>query len=159
MTCLGMRLRPNKVEDLILGYISEEYRHHYRLPTNLEEGVNMVMCALKHTAERFINKHGMMPCLFIDGVDLLAAQNKKVLRLVSYAKEFANNRLLHIVMVSSEESVMPILNKTSAMNRLACLIEVGDILYPEAVTFLMSGGIAESTSTKLAQHLGEDLST
>lgn len=28
-TCLGMRLGPSNIEDLILGYISDEYRHHY----------------------------------------------------------------------------------------------------------------------------------
>ena len=28
-TCLGMRLRPSNIKDLILGYILEEYRHHY----------------------------------------------------------------------------------------------------------------------------------
>ena len=77
------------------------------------------------------------------------------LGLLSYAKEFANNRLLHIVLVSHNEgSVMPILNKTSAMNRSACLIEVTDVPYPEALAFLRNGGIPESTSTKLAQYFG-----
>ena len=38
---------------------------------------------------------------------------------------------------------MPILNKTSAMNRSACLIEVGDISYLKAMKFLMNGGIAD----------------
>ena len=77
------------------------------------------------------------------------------LGLLSYAKEFANNRLLHIVLVSHNEgSVMPILNKTSAMNRSACLIEVTDVPYPEALAFLRNGRIPESTSTKLAQYFG-----
>ena len=59
----------------------------------------------------------MMPCLFIDGVDLLAAEDEDAfLRLVSYAKEFANNRLMHIVLVSSKGSVIPLLNKTSGIN-------------------------------------------
>jgi len=45
-TSIGMRLVPTKIEDLILGYFSEEYRHHYKLSTNLEEAVDMVMCTL-----------------------------------------------------------------------------------------------------------------
>lgn len=49
---------------------------------------------------------------------------------------------------------MPILNKTSAMNRSACLIEVTDVPYPKAPAFLRNGGIPESTSTKLAQYFG-----
>lgn len=113
------------------------------------------MCTLKDAAERFMNKHGMMPCVFIDGVNLLASENEKVfLQLVSYAKEFANNRLVHIVMVSSEGSVMPILNKTSAMNRSACLIEVNDIPYSEALMYLRNGGIPDTISTKLVQYFG-----
>ena len=62
----------------------------------------------------------LMTCIFIEGVDLLAVENEKpFLRLISYAKEFANDRLLHIVMVSSEGTVMLILIKTSAMYRSA----------------------------------------
>ena len=63
---------------------------------------------LKDVAQRFTTKNNLMPCLFIDGVDLLAAADEDAsLRLVSYAKEFANNRLMHIVLVSSKGSVIP----------------------------------------------------
>jgi len=97
----------------------------------------------------------MVPCLFIDGVDLLTKKNKKMfLQLVSYAKECANNRLLRIVMISSEGSIMPILNKTSAMNRSACVVEVGEISYNQSLKHLVNGGIGEMSSTKLAQHFG-----
>ena len=100
-TCIGMRLQPSNIEDLILGYVSAEYRHHYRLLKTLEEGVNVAMRKLKYVAQRFESKHRMMPCIYIDGVDLLAAKNEEAfLRLISYAKEFANDRLLHIVVVS-----------------------------------------------------------
>ena len=27
-TCIGMTLQPSNIEDLILGYLSAEYRHH-----------------------------------------------------------------------------------------------------------------------------------
>ena len=57
-------------------------------------------------------------------------------------------------MVSTEGSVMPILNKTSAMNRSACIIKVNDIPYPEALMYLRNGGIPETISTKLAQYFG-----
>ena len=43
----------------------------------LEEGVNTVMCTLKEAAERFMYKHEMMPCIFIDGVDLLATEDER----------------------------------------------------------------------------------
>ena len=96
----------------------------------------------------------MIPCLFIDGVDLLAADEDAFLRLVSYAKEFANNRLMHIILVSSEGSVIPLLNETSGINRSASLIEIGDISHTKAVNFLIKGGITKTTSEKLVQRIG-----
>ena len=86
-TCMGMRLQPTNIEDLILGYISAEYRHHHQLPEKLVQGVNTIMGILKEAAQKFKDKHGMMPTIFIDGIDLLAAHDEKVfLRLLSYAK-------------------------------------------------------------------------
>ena len=35
--CIGIRLGPNNLEDLVLGYISDKYRHHYNLPAELSE--------------------------------------------------------------------------------------------------------------------------
>ena len=46
-------------------------------------------------------KNNMMPCLFIDGVHLLAVADEDVF-LRSTAKEFANYRLMHICSIGKQ---------------------------------------------------------
>ena len=63
----------------------------------------------------FKEKHRRYPCLFIDGVDLLAMHNREAfIKLVELAKLLANDGNLHIVFGCSEGRFMPLVHSTSS---------------------------------------------
>ena len=85
---------------------------------------------------------GQVPVLVIDGVDLLAKHNEELCcQLITNAKILANRKILNVVLVSSEGSVVPLLNKLSATNR-SVICEIGDIGTDDhAHAFLMQNGV------------------
>ena len=75
----------------------------------------------------------------IDGVDLLAKDYKQVfLKVVDRAKFLSNSRTLKVILVSSEGSVMPLIQKSSSRSRMAKIVEVVDIPNKEAIRYLSS---------------------
>ena len=79
--------------------------------------------------------------LVIDGVDVLAKHNKELCcQLITNAKILANRRIINVVLVSSEGSVVPLLKKLSAKNR-SVIREIGDIGTDDAHAFLMENGV------------------
>lgn len=100
--------------------------------------LDFVLDKFKRAAIRYQGKNGDIPSVFIDGIDVLAKANPDAfLRLVTHAKILANEMTARVIFVSSEGSIRPILNLTSAMNRSTKIIEIGDIPDNQAVQFLM----------------------
>ena len=60
----------------------------------------------------------------------------------------ANTNKLRVVLISSEGTIMPLLAKLSATNRVI-IYEVGDVHDDDAVWYLVRGGVDESLAKKL----------
>ena len=87
-------------------------------------------------AKRFKAKHGCTPGLVIDGVDLIAKSSGDLfLTLIDRAKYLVNLGMLRIVFVSSEGSVLPLVDKTSR-SRISNFLEIVDISGEDAKTYL-----------------------
>lgn len=69
-----------------------------------------------------------MPTLFIDSSDIMAKHEKELFTiLLQQAKDLANAEILTIVFVSSQGSILPVVQKSSAFSRSAKLFKVTDI--------------------------------
>ena len=151
---LNMKTSPTNFMDLMLGYISKNYTHFHVLPEDQLAGIKVVFDAVEKEASRYKRKYGQIPTLFIDGVDLLAKDDKKLCcRLITLAKILANNKKLKVVLVSSEGTIMPLLEMLSAANR-ALVYEVEDIDDEKAEIYLIENGIEEDTAKKLVNLIG-----
>ena len=49
---IGMRLGPSNVEDMMLGYLSSEYKHYYELPSSTLKAVDIVTDTFKGATKR-----------------------------------------------------------------------------------------------------------
>ena len=96
-----------------------------------------------------------IPVLILDGVDVLAKHDPSLFTtLITLAKVLANKNELKIVLISSEGTVMSLLEDLSATNR-AIIYEVGDVEDEEGIKYLMKNGIDESLANKLINCIGE----
>jgi len=69
----------------------------------------------------------IVPILFIDGVDLLAKEDKELCgALVTFASTLANCNKLKLILVSSKGSIIPLIEMLSATNK-GLVYEIGDI--------------------------------
>ena len=111
-----MPIMPNGLVSLALSYVSDTYCHYYKLPDN-GIGPNVtsfVLEALAERAENYGKKYGHVPCLFIDGIDLLVKDDSNTfLDLIKMAKVYGNSRALQIVFASSESEIMRLMEQTS----------------------------------------------
>jgi hypothetical protein len=143
----GLILKPRNVVDFFLT-LSGQYVHYHQLPKSLPESISYVLDQVSEQAERFKTKHGFSPCIFIDGVDLLAKRDPVAfVQLVDRAKYLANTDTLRIIFVCSEGNILPLLKTTSSTTREAQVIEVVDIPDEIAEKFLskyVPEGIAKS---------------
>ena len=77
------------------------------------------------------------PVLVIDGVDLIAKSNGDLfLTPIDRAKYLVNLGVLRIVFVSSEGSVLPLVDKISSCSRISNFLEIFDISDEDAETYL-----------------------
>jgi len=107
----------------------------------------MLLQSLGEAAEEYKVKHNCVPILFIDGVDLLAKHDEKMCRkLITAAKIMANSSVLKIVLISSEGSILPIIEELSARNRVH-IYEVDDI--GDAVQYMIKQGFTENVADVL----------
>lgn len=151
---IGMKTRPATFLDLALGYVSEHYKHYHTLPKCQLSGIGVVFSLLQKVSARYIANYGRVPVFFIDGVDQLAKHDPELCaRLVTLSKVLANNNTVKIVLVSSEGTIMPLLEKLSATNR-AIVLEVGDLNDDQAISYLMNNQIAEDVARKLVEWIG-----
>ena len=99
--------------------------HYYELPECQLSGIKMVLNILNETSKCYI-KGKKIPVLFLDGVDVLAKHDPSLFTtLITLPKVLANKNELKIVLISSEGTVMSLLEDLSATNR-AIIYEVGD---------------------------------
>ena len=70
-------------------------------------------------------------------MDLIAKTDQQVfLSLIDRAKNLANTGVLRIIFVSSEGSVMPLVNRTSSLSRKAPIVDVVDVSDKQAKEYL-----------------------
>lgn len=151
---LNMKVAPRNFLDVLLGYVSERYTQYHVLPESQPEGINTIAELLIKVAKRYKQYYGKIPILVIDGVDLLAKNEPEACAsLVIQSKILANEGLLKVVLVSSEGTIMPILDRLSAMNR-GLIYEVGDVSYEKAHNYLTLNGIPKDVATELVKSIG-----
>ena len=152
---VGMKLGTSGLFDLVLSHISTEYALYHKIPQDSFQALNYVISTIQKSAKVFKKAYGYAPTLFIDGADLLAKNDEKFTRhLISHAKILSNEKILRIVLISSEGSVIPLLGDSSHMNRSAKLMEVGDISDEEAIKFLNKHIESEQLCEKLVAYIG-----
>ena len=151
---VGMKTSPSTILDLALGYFSPRYTHYYMLPGSQVNGIGLVLEVLEKAASQFKVEFGRIPVLIIDGVDLLAKHDEELcLQLITLSKILANTNQLKVILVSSEGSIVPMLEGISATNR-GIMYEIGDIKDEDAIYYLMKRGIGEDKAKKLVKFIG-----
>ena len=152
---VSMKIAPSNVFDLVLGYISSTYFMYYRLSKSQEVAVDTIFETLEVAAKKFISEKGETPTLFIDGSDLIAKHEKGLfVHLISHAKRMANAGVLSVVFVSSEGSLLPIIQGLSGMSRCAKIFEVTDVDDKTARDYLVKQGIPRDTSENFVKYTG-----
>jgi hypothetical protein len=134
-TAVGMVQQPTSPIDLLFTYLSgDSCAQYHKIPSGELIGNAICPCRTRRTSAKV---HDRTPVLVIDGVDLLAKENKMLfILLFDRAKYLANSHALKIILVSSEGSVMPLFMVTPPRSRLADTVEVLDISDEEALKFV-----------------------
>jgi hypothetical protein len=116
---IGMKLEDDTdIFDLIAEKSGlDKLVNFYKLPQELPLAMSFVLDTLAERGADFRKIHYRMPCLFIDGVDLLAKQYSEVFdTLVDLAKYYANNGMLRIVLVGHDNYIVPHTEQNSHAN-------------------------------------------
>ena len=154
----SIKTKPTNVFDLMLGHISDRYVHYLSLSSSPDSSVTnaaKVLNTLEEACVKYVEKHGVVPVLFIDGTDLIAKHNEKLFSsLITQAKVMADMNKLCIVFVSSEGSIMPLLKSAAGVNRATKIIEVNDIPDESAIEYLKKGGVTVSMANRLVNAFG-----
>ena len=109
----------------------------------------------KKQAAELKKKLNQMPCLFIDGVDLLAKEfPSQFPKLINDAKIYASDGMLRIVFVSSEGHIMRHFQSTSSYSRADDIVEILDIDEEEAKKYLVKNGLPDKLSEKVVEYAG-----
>ena len=152
---VAMKIHPSSIFDLVLGYFSSDYFMYYRLSEKPKVAVRTIFKVLEKAARRYKHNHGKIPTLFIDGADILAKRKEDLfVQLVYEAKVLANAEILTIVFVSSEGSILPVVQRLSEVSRSSKVLEVGDIEDKDAVNFLMRNGLSKKLSENIVAYSG-----
>ena len=107
------------------------------------------------TGEVVNNVRDIKPTLFIDGSDLICKFERELFnRLLQQAKELANAEILTIIFVSSEGSIVPMLQQSSMSSRSAKVFEVMDISDISAINDLEEHGLSSYLSKKVVHYTG-----
>ena len=149
----GVRIEPT-FWSLVLGRIFPSSLGYYPLPSDYIKSLEVVIKSLAKRAAVFKEKHGRSPCLFIDGVDLLAKHNHEAfIELVEIAKSHANDGNLRIVFGCSEGHVMPLIRSTSSKTRVK-VMEVLDLPEDKAVGYLTDKGLPKDFADRVKTEIG-----
>ena len=97
---------------------------------------DIIFDTMAQAAIEFKSKYGKAPTIFIDGADILAKYQKDLfIHLIHRTKVLSNTTILNIVFVSSEGSILPVVQELSAVGRCSKLFEVTDIEDNLAIDF------------------------
>jgi len=152
---LSMKIAPSNIFDLFLGYFSSDYFMYYRLSEDQEVALDSIFEVLERAASKFKSAYGKMPTLFVDSADMLAKHEKGLfIHLVAHAKRMANAGILRVVFVSSEGSILPIVQKLSGISRCSKIFEITDVSDEAAVNYLTKNGLSRELSNKLIEFVG-----
>ena len=137
---IGMQIKPGKTYlDLLFDRFTNRYPYYHRLPEKKNLALSYVLDTLEQRARLYAQKHKSKPCLVIDGVDLLAKHLPETFtNVIEKAKFYTCRGKFHIVLVSSEGKVMPLIKKTSGRTRVKNILEVSDIDDQDAVHYLVN---------------------
>ena len=151
---VGMTTKPNSIIDLAVSSLSDTYHHYHTIPDHPRLAVAYVLNKIAAQALIFKKKYGYSPCLVLDGVDLIAKEDPNIfVYLIDRAKYLSNSKVMHIVLVSSEGSVLPHLNSTSSKTRIMYVDEIMDISENQAKAFLMTK-MSEDVAQKVVSVTG-----
>ena len=151
---VGMITKPNSIIDLALSSLSDTYHHYHTIPYNPYRAMAYVLNKIAAQALFFKKKYGYSPCLVPDGVDLIAKADPNIfVYLIDRAKYLSNSKVMHIVLVSSESNVLPLLNSTSSRTRIVYVDEIMDISEKQAKAFLMTK-MSEDVAQKVVSVTG-----
>ena len=153
---IGMKIGPSNILDLLLGYFSSDVFVYYHLPGDQLEAIDLIFKNLTRAAERFKDQHkGKVPTLFIDGSDVICKFERDLFHhLLQQAKELANAELLTIVFVSSEGSIIPMIQHSSTSSRSVKIFEVMDISDSCAINDLKGHGLSSYLSERVVRYTG-----
>ena len=152
---IGMKTEPSNFIDILLSYYSETYTLYYSLPSNKPAALDKVMDAFTEVCKKFYTEYHHYPTLFIDGVDLLAkAEEETFSHLLMQAKRLANDGIATVVLVSSEGTVVPVIQEFSGSSRSTRLFEIGDVPDDLAEEHLVKMGLPNNRAKKLVGYLG-----
>ena len=153
---IGMKLvgDTNFIDILVEKVWGTSFINFYRLPQELPLAMSFVLDTLAERGSIFRKNHNRIPCLFIDGVDLLAKKyREEFLTLVDLAKHYANNGMLRIVMVSRDGWIVPLLDSTPSQI-LGDSVEIQDIDKEDAVHYLTQTGMSNDLSERVFNFTG-----
>ena len=146
---VAIKITPSSIFDLVLGYFSSDYFMYYQLAEKQEVAIRTIFKVLEKAARQYKRNHGKIPTLFIDSADVLAKRKEDLfVQLVYEAKVLANAEILTVVFVSSEGSILPVVQRLSEVSRSSKVLEVADIEDSDAVNFLMRNGLSKELCEK-----------
>jgi len=98
-------------------------------------------------------KYGKVPVVFIDGIDLLVNRNSVLCEvLITLAKVLTNAETPKLVLVSSEGTIMPFLERMSATNRVL-ICEINDVDEKD-VDYLVKNNIGRNRAKNVVRCIG-----
>ena len=152
---LGLKVKPTGIIDLLLGYLSSSYISHHQLPGDSWASVDYIFEILIRASKMHKLKHHQMPVMFIDGCDASAKGNATGFeRLVYLAKVLINDKTLRVVFISSEGSIIPEIQKSSAIYKCSTIQEIGDITGEEALDYVYCSDVPVNVAKGIVKMFG-----
>jgi len=110
----------------------------------------MVLDGISLAARHYAAKHNKPAILFVDNLTILAKNDAHTFeRLIRFAKTEADTKNLVVNFVASEGHTPRQLAELSEKSRLADVIEIGDLDTQEAIQFLTTHGVNETTAKSI----------
>ena len=152
---IEMKTEPSNFIDILLSYYSGTYTLYYSLPSNKPAALDKVMDTFTSVCKKFYTEYHYHPTLFIDGVDLLAkAEEETFSHLLMQAKRLANDSVATVVLISSEGTVVSVIQEFSESSRSTRMFEIGDVQDDLAEEHLVKMGLPNNLAKKLVGYLG-----
>ena len=116
--------------------------------------LSLICGYLEKAASKYKLMHGKVPVIFIDAADVLAKQDEKLFRdLVHFAKVNANDENLIVVFISSDATILPIVQSMPACANRSTFFSVGDLTDEDAMQYLKQNGLSEDSSRVLVDYV------